>query len=323
MCRFALVLGMLSAAALYVPIPEAHAQAYPSRPITLVVPFAAGGGIDLVARLVAENLQKKLQQPVIVENRAGAGGIIGTSFVARAVPDGYTLLFIEASSVLAKWFHKEAQFDVRNDLAPVGMVATNYLGLFANNSVPANDIKQLISYSKANPGKLSVGTPGVGTPHYLAALMLDKAAGINISHVSYRGTSASVRDLIGGQIPLVWGVPVNAMPYVEKGNAKVLGISSPRRLRDLPAVPAVAETVPGFEVTLWLGIAAPAKTPDTIVSHLSNAIGEILHESNVQQRITKFGYAVDFRSAAEFSQMIAADQKRFGAVIREAGIATK
>lgn len=297
-----------------------HAADYPARTITLVVPFAAGGGIDIVARIFAGKLQEKLHQPVVVENRIGGGGIVGTAAVAHAAPDGYTLLMIEASSVLAKWLHKEVAFQVESDFAPVAMLATTYLGLFANQSLPVSNVGELIAYSKAHPGKLSVGTPGVGTPHHLAAIMLNHGAGIDITNVAYRGTPPSVTDLVSGQIPLVWAVPITVAPFVAQGKARLLMISAPHRLAAYPEVPSVAESVPGFDVTLWLGIAAPARTPPEVIARLAQAIHEVSELTDVQKRLSALGYNVDFRSGDKFREQMLADQKKYGDVIRAAGI---
>src|SRR5947209_14555083 len=195
----------------------AQAQAYPARTITLVAPIAAGGAVDTAARILAEKLQEQLQGSVVVENRTGAGGMIGTASVAKAPPDGYTLLLMEPSAALAKWLHKNVSFDVIGDFTPIALLATNPLVLFAHPSLPANDIKQLIRFSKDHPGKLSVGTPGIGTPHHMAALMLNAAAGIDIPQVSYRGSAPALSDLLGGQIPLIWATPVAVLPFVEQG----------------------------------------------------------------------------------------------------------
>jgi tripartite-type tricarboxylate transporter receptor subunit TctC len=314
---------MLAApAALSSPVMPERA-AYPTRPITLIVPFAPGGGIDIVARVLAAKLQDKMHQPVVVENRPGGGGIVGTAAVAHAAPDGYSLLMIEASSVMAKWLHKDVPFQVEKDFSPVAMVATNYLGLFANSSLPVSNIAELVTYSEAHPGKLSVGTPGVGSPHHLAALMLNHAAGIDIVHVAYRGTPPSVTDLINGQIALVWAVPLNVMPLVAQGKAKLLALSAPRRLDAFPGIAVAAESVPGFDVTLWVGIAAPAGTPPEIVARLAQVVHEVTALADVRERLSTLGYALDFRSGEKFREQMLADQKKYGDVIRAAGIQPK
>src|SRR5262249_55254860 len=194
----------------------ARAETYPTRPIALVVPIAAGGAVDTAARIIAEKVQDKLQQSVVVENRPGAGSMIGTNFVAKAVPDGYTLLLIEPGAVLAKWLNKTVSFDVTSDFSPIAMIAHSPLVLFAHPSVPFHNLNELITYSKAKPHRLSVGTPGVGTPHHLAAAWLNTAAKIDITHVPYRAVPPALNDLLGGQIPLIWASPVAVMPFVEQ-----------------------------------------------------------------------------------------------------------
>jgi tripartite-type tricarboxylate transporter receptor subunit TctC len=299
----------------------ARAQAYPTRLITLVVPIAAGGAVDSVARIVSEGLRDKLQQSVVVENRPGAGALIGISFVAKAPPDGYTLLLMEPASVLAKWLHKTVSFDVTNDFAPIAMIATTPLVLFAHPSVAANDVKDLIAYSKANPSKLSVGTAGVGTPLHLAVLMLNAAAGIDIAHVSYRGAAPALNDLLGGQIPLMWATPVAVMPFVAQGKVKALGVASKQRAPMLPQVPTVAENaIPGFEVDIWLGVAAPLRVPPDVVTRVGQAIREVSELPAVQERMTTLGFKVDFRNSGQFRELIVSEHQKYGTVIREAGI---
>ena len=300
----------------------ANAQPNSAEPFTLVVPFAAGGGIDIVGRLFAEKLAHELHAPVVVENRTGGGGIVGTNFVAKAKPDGHTLLLMEASSVLAKWLHKDARFEVTRDFTPIAMVATASLGLFANPSVQANDVKQLIAYDRAHPGELSVGTPGIGSPHHLAALMLNRAAGIHITHVPYRGTAPSLNDLLGGRIPLIWAVPINVKPYVEQGKVKALGVSGSQRVAMLPQVPTIAESaIPNFNVTLWLGVAAPAGTPPDMVAHLTDAVRAVSRLPDVEARMRQLGYDLTFRDSKHFAQLIAHEQDAYGEIIRAAGIA--
>jgi tripartite-type tricarboxylate transporter receptor subunit TctC len=299
----------------------AIAQTYPTRPITLVVPIAAGGAVDTAARIIAEKLQHKLKQSVVVENRPGAGSLIGTNFVAKAAPDGYTLLLMEPGAVLAKWLNKTVPFDVTTDFAPIAMVATSPLVLFAHPSVAVHDIKELIAYSKANPGKLSVGTPGVGTPHHLAAAWLNTAAKIAIAHVPYRGAAPALNDLLGGQIPLIWASPVAVMSYVEQGKVRMLGVSTQQRDRMLPQVPTVAESgVPGFDTANWFGIAAPARVPPEVVTCVGQAIREVTELPDVQGRMSTLGFNLDFRDKDQFRELITGDHQKYGTIIREAGI---
>jgi tripartite-type tricarboxylate transporter receptor subunit TctC len=299
----------------------ASAQTYPTRPITLVVPIAAGGAVDTAARIIAEKLQEKLQQPVVVENRPGAGSMIGTNFVAKAAPDGYTLLLMEPGAVLAKWLNKTVPFDVTGDFTPIAMVATSPLVLFAHPTVAVHDVKELITYSKANPRKLSVGTAGVGTPHHLAAIWLNTAAKIDITHVPYRGAAPALNDLLGGQIPLIWASPVAVMPFVDQGKAKALAVSTLQRDRQLPQVPTVSESgVPGFETENWFGVAAPSRVRPEIVAQVGEAIREVSELPDVGKRMSTLGLNIDFRNSDRFRDLIVKDHEKYGAIIRTAGL---
>jgi tripartite-type tricarboxylate transporter receptor subunit TctC len=299
----------------------ARAQSYPTRTITLVVPIAAGGAVDTSARILAEKLQEKLRQSILVENRPGAGSIIGTNFVAKATADGYTLLLMEPGAVLAKWFNKTVPFDVTTDFAPIASVANSPLVLFAHPSATFNDIKELIAYSKANPRKLSVGTPGVGTPHHLAAAWLNVAARIEITHVPYRGAAPALNDLLGGQIPLIWASPVAVMPFVAQGKVKPLGVSTRERDRILPEVPTVSESgVPGFDIANWFGVAAPARVPQGVIMRIGEAVRQVTELRDVQNRMSTLGFSPEFRNSDQFREAIVKDNQKYGAIIREAGI---
>ena len=309
------------AAALAVVPHIVRAQTYPTRSITLVVPVAAGGGVDTAARILSEKLQEKLKQSVVVENRPGAGSMVGASFVAKANPDGYTLLLMEPAAVLAKWMNKTVPYDVTNDFRPIALVATQPLVLFAHPSLPVNDVKELIAYSKVNPGKLSVGTAGVGSPHHLAALWLNTAAKIEIAHVPYRGAAPALNDLLGGQIPLIWALSVAVMPFVEQGKVKALAVSTQQRFPMLPQVPTVAESaVPGFDIDFFYGIAAPAKVQPGVVARVREAIREITELPEVRARMSTLGMSIDFRDSEQFRDLIAREYQKYGVVVREAGI---
>jgi tripartite-type tricarboxylate transporter receptor subunit TctC len=314
--RQALIVGLLAMVA-----QPAQAQLNASRQITIVVPIAAGGGVDAIGRLIAEKLQDRLKQPVVVENRVGGGGVVGIDSVARSAPDGHTLLLMESSAVLHKWLHKNVPFDVVGDFAPIAEVATSPLMLFATPSFPANDARELIAQAKASPGKLSVGTPGVGTPHHLAMLMVNAGAGIDITHVPYRGTGPALNDLLGGQIPMIWATPVAVMPHVQSGKVKVLGTASSKREPSLPQVPTLAESgLPGFNVAIWFGIAAPAKTPPATVRMLSEEFKAIVAMPEVQERMEKQGFAREYAGSDAFRALVRDDHERFGKAIRAAGI---
>jgi tripartite-type tricarboxylate transporter receptor subunit TctC len=299
----------------------ANAHTFPPRPITLVVPVAAGGGVDTAARILAEKLQEKLGQPVVVENRPGAGSMIGASFVAKANPDGHILLLMEPAAVLAKWMNGTAPYDVIKDFTPIALAATQPLVLFAHPSLPVSDVAELIAYCKANPRKLSVGTAGIGSPHHLAAMWLNAAAQIEITHVPYRGAAPALNDLLGGQIPLIWALPVAVMPFAEQGKVKALAVSTLQRFPLLPQVPTVAESaVPGFDVDFFYGIAAPARVRPDIVGRVRDAIREITDLPDVCTRMATLGMSVAFRNDEQFRDLIAQEYQKYGAVIRQAGI---
>jgi tripartite-type tricarboxylate transporter receptor subunit TctC len=310
-----------SVAALAVVPAIGAAQAYPTRPITLVVPVAAGGGVDTAARILSERLQEKLKQPVAVENRPGAGSMVGAGFVARAAPDGQTLLLMEPAAILAKWMNKTVPYNVTTDFVPIALFATQPLVLFAHPSLPANDIKELIAYAKAHPGALSVGTAGVGSPHHLAAAWLNAAAQIEITHVPYRGAAPALNDLLGGQIPLIWALSVAVMPFVEQGKVKALAVSTEQRFAQLPQVPSIAESaVPGFDINFFYGVAAPANVKPDVVARVQEAIREITEVPDVRARMSQLGMSVDFRASAQFRELIAGEYRKYGMVAQQAGI---
>src|SRR5258708_22308220 len=283
----------------------AIAQTYPTRPITLVVLIADGGAVDTAGRIIAEKLQHKLKQSVVVENRPGAGSLIGPNFVAKSAPDGYTLLLMEPGAVLAKWLNKAVPFDVTSNFSPIAMFAISPLVLFAHPSVPFKNVEELIAYAKSNPGKLSVGTPGVGTPHHLAAAWLNTAAKIDITHVSYRGAAPALNDLLGGQIPLIWASPVAVMPFVGQGKVKALAVSTQQRDPMLPDVPTVAESgVPGFDTANWFGIVAPAGVRPEVISRVGQAVREASDNPDVQRRMAAVGLHLDFRNSEQFRHLI-------------------
>jgi tripartite-type tricarboxylate transporter receptor subunit TctC len=300
-------------------IGTASAQSYPAHTVTVVVPIAAGGAVDTTGRIFAEQLQAKLGQPFVVENRTGAGATIGTTYVSKAPADGYTLLLMESSAPLAKWLYKTPPFDLLKDFTPIARVVSNPLVLFANPSFPAKDMKELIAYVKANPGKVSAGVSGMS--HQLTSNMLNAAAKIQITAVPYRGTAPAVNDILSGTIPLLWSTPVGLMQFVEQGKLKALAVSTPKRVKFLPDVPTLAESVaPGLQMEAWLGIAGPGGLPEPIVAKLGQAIREIAAMPAVQKRVADTGQNLEYLPAAQFRERLSADQERLGVVVHEAGI---
>jgi tripartite-type tricarboxylate transporter receptor subunit TctC len=300
--------------------PRAEAQLNPSRPITLVVPVAAGGGVDAIGRLVAEKLQDRLKQNVVVENRTGAGGIVGSDSVAKAAPDGHTLLLIETSAAISKWLHKGTPFDVTKDFAPIAQVATTSLMMFGHPSVDAKNVKDVIALAKKSP--LGIAIPGVGTPHHLVNLMLQAAAGIEIQTIPYRGTGPGLADVLAGRVPLMWSTPGPLLPHVQAGKANALGVASLKREPTMPDTPTIAEiALPGFGVEVWFGVAAPAKTPSVVINQIGNELAAIVQTPEMKERAQKIAFNIDYADAAAFAKIIATDYERYGKTIQAAGIA--
>ena len=318
LARRALLAAILSSVAAL----PAAAQLNPSRSITLVVPIAAGGGVDAIGRLVAEKLQERLKINVVVENRTGAGGTVGTDSVAKAAPDGHTLLLMESSAAISKWLNKGVPFDVTRDFAPVAQVGTSPLMMFGHPSVEASDAKGVIELARKSP--LQIATPGVGTPHHLANLMFNAAAKVDITAVPYRGTGPGLADVLAGRVPLMWATPVALIPHIESGKVKALAVASLKRTTSLPQAPTIAESaLPGFRVEIWFGVAAPARTPPAIVGQLAKEIETIMAQLDVQERVKKFGFETAYAGSEAFRKLIADDHARYGQAVQAAGIEPK
>jgi len=316
--------GALLGAPAVAQIQAQDTAAYPNRTITIVVPLAPGGGVDVLARTLAAELKQRLGQAVVVENRTGGGGIVGDDSVAKAAPDGYTLLTMNSSEVLHKWLHKSVPFDVVKDVAPIAQFATSPLILMTNASRPYRTLAQYLAYAKAHPGEMTYGSPGVGTPHNLAGEMLDKMAGIDVVHVPYRGTSPALNDLIANQIPAIWATSIAALPFIETGKVIPLALADLRRPAVLPGVPTVAECcVAGFHVEVWFGPAAPAGTPAAVVARLDEELRRIGDKPDVRERLNRLGFDLVYKPTAAFAAMVAEDHIRYGGVIKGLGITSE
>ena len=299
---------------------SAIAADFPPR-IAIVVPFGAGSGIDFAGRLMAEKLGSRLGEPVVVENRPGAGGIVGTESVAKAQPDGGTLLVMDSSTVQQNWLRKNLPFDAIADFAPIAKMTNSTLLLCARASFAANSIKDVVAMARAEPGKLSAGTSGIGSPHHLDLLLFNSLAHIDIVNVSYRSTVEAVNDLIAGQIPLVWTGLTAVRGQLQAGTVKALGSASAHRVPLLPDVPTFAEEgVPGVIVNNWFGLAAPARTPSNIVARLSKELALIAADPDFQKHLQTVGLEITYLDAAQFGDDIREERERFGRLIRGAGI---
>jgi len=298
--------------------PPAFAQSnYPSRPIHFIVPFPPGGGAESTARLIGIKLSEAVNQPVVVETRAGAGGNIGTETVVNAAPDGYTILLSTNGTAIQPHLQKLAWDPIR-DLAPVSLVATYSLVIAAHPSTPGKTLAQMVAYAKANPGKLTYGSSGTGGPLHLGAEMFKKAAGVDILHVPYKGNAPATLAILSGEVNLTFDSLVGPLPNIRAGKLRALATTGTRRAAMLPEVPTVTETgVARFSYESWNGISAPAATPKEIVQRLNTEIVRIVAMPEVRKQLGGLGYEPVSTTTAQFAGRIASDYQRYGRVIKE------
>jgi len=307
-------------AAALVTVTSAFAQSYPNRPVRMVVPLSAGGFADVPARIIAPRLSEALGQSVFVENKPGAGATIGTDFVAKAKPDGYTLLFTGTPHVISPALYKNLPYDPLKDFASVMLVAAGPYVLVVNPQLPVKSVQELIALAKTQPGKIDYASSGNGSAQHLVSAMFASMAGIDLSHVPYKGSGPAMQDLISGQVKVSFaGIP-NVMPSLRSGKLRALAVSTPKRSPDLPDVPTVAEAgVPGYDATLWLALLAPAGTPGEIVQKLYTEATRMLRESEVQKAIAATGVEVNIIGPQELSAFLQAEADKWGKVARESG----
>lgn len=300
----------------------AQAQNYPDRPIRLIAPFPAGGLVDVLARAVGDEISKTLGQPVIVENRPGAGGNIGADAVAKSTPDGYTLLMTSAGILTANQFlYAKMPFDPATAFVPVSNVADMPMLVVVSPKVEAKTLAELVALAKANPGKLNFGSPGVGTTGHLGLALFMHAAKIKLTHVPYKGAAPAITDLLAGQIDGVVDNPPTVLPHIAAGKLRPLAVAAKSRMPQLPDLPTTAQAgVANFEASSWFGVAAPAGTPPAIVARLHKEIAAALAKPVLAERFAKSGARLLGNSPDEFAKQISDDRKMWGDVIKSAGI---
>jgi tripartite-type tricarboxylate transporter receptor subunit TctC len=302
----------------------ARADDYPSRPVTIVVPYTPGGSTEILARIVALHLGARLGQSFIVENKPGAGTVIGTTTVAKAAPDGYTLLMATPTPMAINVkVHKQLPYDPATDFVPLAMVAGAPFVLIVNPALPVHSVKELIAYAKEHPGKLSYGSGGVGAPHHLYAELLKSMTGINMTHVPYKGSLPALNDVVAGHIDLMFCDIPPAIGMIKTGRVRVLGVSTKARVDTFPDVPSIAEAgVPGFDVAGWFMVVAPAQTPPAIVAKLHDAMKAVLAKPEVKQQIAKLSLVpLTSPSIEEMKAFVKSEIARWGKVVEAAGIA--
>jgi tripartite-type tricarboxylate transporter receptor subunit TctC len=300
---------------------QAHAQtAWPVKPLRLIVGFAAGGSTDVTARIIAQALSERLGQPVVVENRGGAGGNIGADAVAKADPDGYTLLMATSSTFAANPnLYKSLPFDVQKDFAPITVTAFIPNLLVVNPSVPANNVADFIAYLKANPDKLNFASAGNGTSQHLSGELFNSLAGVRMTHVAYRGGAPAVSDLLGGQVQVIFAPLVEVIQQVRGEKLKALGITTAKRSPLLPEVPTIKESLPGYEVALWNGLLAPAKTPPDIIDRINRATIEALRSPEVKAKLAEQGSEPVGNTPAEFKAFIESELVKWRRLVEISG----
>jgi len=293
---------------------------FPNKPITLIVPQAAGGANDAIARILAQKLSEQLGQSVVVENRTGAGGNVGTAAAAKAKPDGHTLMLTaDSAMVINPSLYKSTGFDPIKDFEPVGPVATAGYVLVAHPSFEARNVAELVALARKQPGKINIGSAGNGTLNHLVGEMLGKATGIDLTHVPYKGSAAAVTDLVAGQVQVsVQSLP-SSISFIKSGKIKVLGVVNPKRIPALPDAPTIGETVKGFGATPWYGMFVPHGTPKAIVNQLNAEIAKALESKDVQERLAGVG-CEPFKSTPEqFATLVRDDLPRWAKVVKESG----
>lgn len=321
MLKTMLAAGAVLLATLGLVQPALAEAAYPAKVIRLVVPFPPGGSTDTLARLLAEQLKEELGQSVVVENKAGAGGNIGGDAVAKAPPDGYTLLLAAAgATVINPSLYPRMSYDPVRDLAPVTMLAREHNLMVVNPSIPARNLKEFIAYAKTRPGTLSFGSPGNGSPAQLAGELLNQSAGIKLQHVPYKGSGPAVADLIAGHITMMIDNMPALLPYVQSGRLRALAVASDKRASALPDVPTMEEAgLKGYVVTAWKGLMAPAGTPRPIIARLHDATAKILARPQMRKRLVDLGAEPVGNTPEQFAAQIRSDTAWWAALVKSTG----
>ena len=314
-------LHLAAGAAALPPVPRvARAQAYPSRPVRLIVPFAPAGGADTIARLMGQWSSERLGQPFIIENRPGGGNNIGTEAVVRAPADGHTLLMAATPNAVNATLYDKLSFNFLRDIAPVASIIRAPYVMAVSPTVPAKTVPEFILYANANSGKISMASTGIGSGAHLAGELFKMMAGVNMVHVPYRGGGPALTDLLGGQVQVIFASTVSSIEYVKTGRLRALAVTAATRSDALPDVPTVGEFVPGYEASAWFGIGAPKNTPSQIIDKLNEAINAGLGDPKIRARLADFGGTPLVGSPAEFGKFIAEETEKWAKVIKFAGI---
>lgn len=318
--RRALSWSLIAAPIAFSCVGEAPAQTYPSRPVRLIIPFAPGGGSDILGRLVGQKLTETLGVQVTADNRPGASGIIGMDIVAKSPPDGYTIAIISTGHVVNPSVYSKMPYDTLNDLSPITLVATTSLMITVPPTLPVKSLKELVALAKRRPGELNYASSGNASAQHLATEQFKRTAGVDMVHVPYKGGAPALVDLVAGQVQVMFCSP-SAMPYVKAGRLRVIAYGGSKRSTVLPEVPTISESgYPGYEAVEWWGMYAAAKTPPAIVGRLNAEIGKVLNMPDVRKRLAEIGFDAAPTSVDEFDKFQRAEHAKWGKVAREARI---
>jgi tripartite-type tricarboxylate transporter receptor subunit TctC len=296
------------------------AQAYPARPLRLIVPFPPGGPTDLVGRPLAQSLAERLGQPVVIENRPGAGATIGTEAAVRAPPDGYTLLMSASSSAISASLYDKLSYNFIRDIAPVAGLVRFPQVLVVHPSVPTMTVPELIAHAKAHPGALNFASPGAGTGPHVTGELFKMMTGVTMVHVPYRGVAPAMTDLVAGQVQVMFVVPVGLVEHIESGRLRALAVTTTTRSRLLPQLPTVGETVPGYEASTWFGVGAPRQTPTEIIERLNREINACLAEPAMKARLADLDGTTLVGTPVDFAKLIADETEKWSKVVKFAGV---
>jgi tripartite-type tricarboxylate transporter receptor subunit TctC len=298
----------------------ARAQAYPSRPVRIIVPFAPAGTTDIVARLIGQWLSERLRQQFVVENRPGGAGNPGTEAVVRASPDGYTLLSIDVSAAINATLFDKLNFNFIRDIAPVSNIVRVANVMVVNPSFPAKTVPEFIAYAKANPGKITVASAGIGTPNHMSGELFKVMTGVNMTHAPYRGGGPAIADLLGGQVDVTFAVVTTAIEYIRAGKLRALAVTSATRQEALADIPPMADVLPGYEATGWFGLFAPKDTPAELVDKLNQEVNAALSDPKMKARLADLGGTGVPGSPADFGRLFTSDTEKWAKVIRAGNI---
>ena len=294
----------------------AWSQTYPTRPVRIVVGLAAGGGVDVLARLIGQWLSERLGQSFIIENRPGAGSNIGTEAVVRAPPDGYTLLLVNSANAINATLHEKLSFNFIRDIVPIASIMRQPIVLLVNWSVPAKSVSEFIAYAKANPGKLNMASAGDGTPSHLAGELFKMMTGVDVVQVPYRGVAPALTDLLGGQMQVLFTSTGSSIEYINSGKLRALAVTTATRSELLPELPTIGDFVPGYEASQWYGVGAPRGTPAAVIDKLNKEINATLSDPKMKSRFADLGGVAIAGSPADFGKLIADETEKLGKVIR-------